>query len=682
MFKARRWRAIAALASVMAVALGAAGLLAVTFAAADASHVGRPTSVSADRPLVVLIGGLGSNIPSSGGDWSFVKKRLKNAGYEVRVAATAPNAKSGQDPDVINSNSSNWAISARRLDHQLVQAHLEGRRIVLVGHSMGGLIARVYAQDWRSLTSRCKPLGIVQLSTPNKGSDLASLAWVIGKNSDAAKALGNAKIMTLFNKLYPNADGLPIYRIAGNYFPKPAKAWFLKHRTKHNSVLLSGLIGVYGTSYNDSAVTVDSVRGGPTAGWRGCAVFKAVHSSNSDWFSDYLRDAGCVLPYRTGKTGGAAVDEAIMKKITEDVRAIAPPGGPSPSPTPSPTSTTGSEWKAAFVGPGDTLAIESDGTLWAWGWNDDSQLGLGDTAEHPAPTQVGDATNWATVACGYDHTLGLRTDSTLWAWGRNSYGSLGLGDSPAHRDIPTQVDSARDWASVSAGENDSLALKTDGTLWAWGWNWHGELGLGDTSNRSVPTQVGRATDWVAVSEGLWHTVALKRDGTLWAWGYNDVGQLGLGDTIDRVLPTQVGIATDWVAISAGYHYSCALKRDGTLWAWGWNCNSQLGLGDSADRFAPTQVAGGHDWEAVAAGLFQSVALRRDGTLWNWGDTTSSRVPAQMGSSTDWLSVCEGYYHTLALKTDGTLWAWGSNGHGELGLGDTISHYTPTQVLAP
>jgi alpha-tubulin suppressor-like RCC1 family protein len=174
-------------------------------------------------------------------------------------------------------------------------------------------------------------------------------------------------------------------------------------------------------------------------------------------------------------------------------------------------------------------------------------------------------------------------------------------------------------ASVSAGAYHTVAIKTNGTLWAWGWNDNGQLGLGDRVRRDVPVQVGTDTDWATVSAGLSHTVAIKTDGTLWAWGYNGRGQLGLGDTDDRDEPTQVTAAGGgWATVSAGVMRTVATKGDGTLWSWGFNGFGQLGLGDTNSRYGPASVAASVGWSAASAGGYHMVAMDDDGALWACG----------------------------------------------------------------
>jgi len=313
-----------------------------------------------------------------------------------------------------------------------------------------------------------------------------------------------------------------------------------------------------------------------------------------------------------------------------------------------------------------SLALKSDGSLWAWGRNENGQLGLGREdwphKANPTPRQVGTANDWAAVACDFGYSLALKTDGSLWAWGGSTFTptQVGTGDDWAaitaglalrtdgslwalggnNGVTPTQVGNANDWAAISGGYDHSLALKKDGSLWAWGQNGYGELGLGsaDTKAHPTPTQVGTDNDWTAVVAGYDYSLALKTDGSLWAWGWNLHDQAGLGDTTKRTSPTQVGTDSDWTAIAGGWGYNLALKRDGSLWAWGDNANGELGPGYTAHIDSPTRIGSATDWAAITCGAGFSLALKRDGSLWVWGynkygqlglgDTKDRHVPTR------------------------------------------------------
>jgi alpha-tubulin suppressor-like RCC1 family protein len=145
------------------------------------------------------------------------------------------------------------------------------------------------------------------------------------------------------------------------------------------------------------------------------------------------------------------------------------------------------------------------------------------------------------VAAREYHSLAIKADGSLYAWGANSHSQLGLGTTTDYESEPTRVGSDSNWVAVAAGALHSLGLKADGSLYAWGANSHGQLGLGNYIEQQSPQQVVGFSDWVAVAAGALHSLGLKGDGSLHAWGFNSDGQLGLGDTNYRLSPTLVRI---------------------------------------------------------------------------------------------------------------------------------------------
>ena len=236
-----------------------------------------------------------------------------------------------------------------------------------------------------------------------------------------------------------------------------------------------------------------------------------------------------------------------------------------------------------------SLILKTDGTLWGCGYNGYGQLGLGDTTNRTTFTQVTtNSDDVKSIYCGGYHTLILKNDDTLWGCGYNQYGQLGLKDTTNRTTFTQITTNTDDVKEVYCGENYTLLLKTDGTLWGCGYNGYGQLGLGDTTNRTTFTQVTTNSDDVKqVYCGDRHTFILKNDGTLWGCGGNGFGQLGLGDNTNRTTFTQITTNADDVkSIHGGWEHALMLKNDGTLWSCGYNSFGSLGLGNSGHKKIP------------------------------------------------------------------------------------------------
>ena len=141
---------------------------------------------------------------------------------------------------------------------------------------------------------------------------------------------------------------------------------------------------------------------------------------------------------------------------------------------------------------------------------------------------------WKSVKTGWRSSLAQKEDGSLWAWGDNDEGQLGVGDREGHR-IPTQVGLDLDWVDFSVGGKHALATKEDGSLWAWGVNSAGNFGTDLPWRSSNPLQVGE-NGWVNVACNGYHSLAVKADGSTWSWGLNRMGQLG----IDGLMPVMGG----------------------------------------------------------------------------------------------------------------------------------------------
>jgi alpha-tubulin suppressor-like RCC1 family protein len=256
-------------------------------------------------------------------------------------------------------------------------------------------------------------------------------------------------------------------------------------------------------------------------------------------------------------------------------------------------------------------------------------------------------------------------EGNLWTWGRNSYGQLGINDTTNRSTPVTTSTGGANWKQVSAGNDMTAAIKTDGTLWTWGTGSAGQLGINDTTNRSTPvTTFAGGTNWKQVSIGNVYTAAIKTDGTLWTWGFGTSGQLGNNGTTNRNTPvTTFAGGTNWKQVSCGNQHTAAIKTDGTLWTWGRNNYGQLGINNIDARITPvTTFAGGTNWKQVSSGTLYTAAIKTDGTLWTWGYvgsgrlgtndiTTRSTPTTTFVGGTNWKQVSSGYRHTAATQYD-------------------------------
>jgi len=266
-------------------------------------------------------------------------------------------------------------------------------------------------------------------------------------------------------------------------------------------------------------------------------------------------------------------------------------------------------------GNGYSLALSADGTVYAWGRNEYGQLGNGVTATNsPIPVAVKttgtsmDGKTIMQVAAGATHSLALATDGTIYAWGKNEYGQLG-NDSTINSPIPVAVKTAgtpmdgKKIIQIHAGYEHSLALASDGTVYTWGRNNYGQLGKNDATDAHIPAAVRTLGTPMAgkiivqLAAGNSQSIALASDGTVYTWGWNQHGQLGNGTTMNSRIPVAVVTAGTPLAgkvvsqIAAGNAHALAMTDDGTMYTWGWNQHGQLGNGTTGmDAKTPVAVS--------------------------------------------------------------------------------------------
>ncbi len=369
-----------------------------------------------------------------------------------------------------------------------------------------------------------------------------------------------------------------------------------------------------------------------------------------------------------------------------------------------------------------SLALDSNGKLWAWGKNQFGQLGIGKTHSPfvSTPTPVSTALGFQTakfVDAQEGQRIALAPDGTVWAWGTGSAVRL-MGSNSFSAAVPTRVLGIDGVKAVASGVGTQLALSGNGTLWRWG-----EVSRpNQPAYSSSPAPIAAPADVVAIDAGWDHIVALTQSGTVWTSGLNQHGELGDGtrsfsSSFVQVMISATQPLSGIKAIAAGGFHNLALDESGGVWSWGWGGWRQLGLGTLQDSLYAQKIASLPPIQSIAAGRVFSLALDGNGKVWEWGrgfvtpvQTTQATgltaaihisagahhavVVDGVGSVWTWNTqskstveispskvagiqvdptqpsrVTAGFEYTMAVNLQGTLMAWGRNVDGELGIGD-------------
>ncbi len=395
----------------------------------------------------------------------------------------------------------------------------------------------------------------------------------------------------------------------------------------------------------------------------------------------------------------------------------------------------------AFATPADTRV---HGSVLTWGDNQYGQLGNGTVTRSllagPIVPAAGQAlNNIVQVAGGGRYSLALTSNGSVYAWGDDTYGQLGDGKQTFssqvnENSIPgvvqTQSGPLTNVVAIAAGQDHALALTADGSVYSWGRNQYGQLGNGSTDSSAYYSYYGYVSDnpyatlvrggshfsyaslsgVTAIAAGGYHSLAVLSDGTVVAWGYNSSGQLGdaaSGSGADSAYPVPVSSLTNAVSVAAGQYFSLALTASGSVYGWGYDNDGELGIGSfGVNQTVPVLVQLNDATTnlplvatQIAAGDSFALALVSAGSVYAWGSdaldqlgdnsagsgagsasgfgTSSpfSPLPIPVGMISA-LSVGAGSSSSLAVQPDHTLLTWGANSSGQLGTGAVTASQQP------
>ena len=240
------------------------------------------------------------------------------------------------------------------------------------------------------------------------------------------------------------------------------------------------------------------------------------------------------------------------------------------------------------------FALYGDGNVWSWGMRANGQLGRLAASLTDAPALLGSMPAASALATGHGHALALDRSGNVWTWGANAAGQLGVGDLK-ERSLPVRVSLPTRIKHIAAGDTHSMALDDAGGLWAWGANNFGQLGepaAANSSARFYSAPVRMRTDFkvARLDAGMFYSVAVTTQGDVFAWGWNGLGQLGAEGMAASAKPLRMSALANVTQISAGQAHVLAVNDIG-VHAWGDNRASSCGVMPTiAVQHKPARIA--------------------------------------------------------------------------------------------
>lgn len=253
---------------------------------------------------------------------------------------------------------------------------------------------------------------------------------------------------------------------------------------------------------------------------------------------------------------------------------------------------------------------------------------------------------------------------------------------------------------VTAGQDHTCALTTDGLVYCWGSNQDGQLGLGLTDKlpHPKPLLVDSKLRFTLVTAGYRHTCALTTDGAAYCWGANDSGQLGNGSLQPSASPIPVSGKLFFESLSSGATHTCGVTKFAEGFCWGGNWHGQLGIGsmDGDEKYSccktqPKLIASSLSLSKVTAGGIHTCAVTKTGKAYCWGmanygrlgigRTSAVNVPTctPVNTSLEFISIAPGGFYSCGLSKTSIAYCWGANDFGQLGIGPLAQQDVPAEV---
>lgn len=243
------------------------------------------------------------------------------------------------------------------------------------------------------------------------------------------------------------------------------------------------------------------------------------------------------------------------------------------------------------AGSSHSLFLDITGNVWSCGNNEGGECGQkGEKFIIHSPAIITNLPPIKQIAAGRSHSLLLDKNGQVWAFGNNENGQLGVGDK-TNRTGPEKLPLMQTIQAVSAGGSHSLFLTTTNKVLVCGDNACGQLGLAaNCKGICSPTQIQELPQIVSVAAGNYHSLLLDIEGKIWGFGSNKSGALGHNKAINYYFPEKVeGVYPKMKQLAAGSeNFSLFLTQHGSFWSCGTNQAGQIGI-EEQYSFSPTQI---------------------------------------------------------------------------------------------
>jgi len=521
-------------------------------------------------------------LPSTGRDWTRTTPSCPSAACNFRIAAATIGAPTTEIPD--------QSLTDKVLDHSIYETYLST-----------ALVPNLFDQQGVTFTPGAERFR----------DRFEDFVYAAAKSLSAYSSPFAPEIVTQPAGVSASIGSAAAFAVVARAMPAASYQWF------RNGVLLEGATSAYlqiapviaGEDGARFSVVVANQLGSVTSAEARLTIVAAPPPT--DPLAAKGRLALAELSSLAVRTDGSM----IVAGARPDLLGVPPF---QRGPWVEVTNLTG----VSRVGSSDfnSLAVRNDGTLWATGWGQFGSFGLGSVVDPKFSlwTRIDSITDVKQVATTGLASYAITGLGQLWVAGA----AKGLEPPPGQpfHYLWTAVPGMTDVSAVAANGTAALLLR-QGKVWAAGTNEVGQLGLGSEWEARTWRQISELTDIVGIAMGFRYSIALKSDGKIWATGdkYPNSTRSSFGMAPRDTFGEVPGIS-DVKAIAAGTSCSMAITGDGSLWVAGVG-GSWFGLGtsDSYNVTTWTRVPNLAGVKAVATNCRWSLAIKSDGTLWVAGD---------------------------------------------------------------